>query len=348
MAEDYLDAQKRQSEPYEKAALKAIEAGDYALASSFYQKAGQEDAARKCTYTLAEQLLSAKDWDAASAAFAACGDYLDAKQRIAEPYLIAGDTFLAENRYNEAIRMYEKAGDAGAVSIQNAYYVEAEALLLSKQWDEANRLFLKAGDYRDASVRAYAAFKEEGDLLLNEGKTAEAFEAYAKAGETGQSWIHAVHYNWAQEALQAGNWEESSREFQLAENYLDAQSRVYEPYYVHGKQLLEQKAYLSAAEAFVKAEDFTSITVLSPSEKTENVTLETTGFAAKQLSLKEEGLYVIAVTRRDAYSTSYRENGKIKHRTLKNFGLLDEDQVPFLKAMYAKKKPRLVYDDVDM
>ena len=256
MAEDYLDAQKRQSEPYEKAALKAIEAGDYALASSFYQKAGQEDAARKCTYTLAEHLLSAKDWDAASAAFAACGDYLDAKQRIAEPYLIAGDTFLAENRYNEAIRMYEKAGDAGAVSIQNAYYVEAEALLLSKQWDEANRLFLKAGDYRDASVRAYAAFKEEGDLLLNEGKTAEAFEAYAKAGETGQSWIHAVHYNWAQEALQAGNWEESSREFQLAENYLDAQSRVYEPYYVHGKQLLEQKAYLSAAEAFVKAEDF--------------------------------------------------------------------------------------------
>jgi len=45
---------------------------------------------------------------------------------------------------------------------------------------------------------------------------------------------------------------------------------------------------------------------------------------------------------------SYRENGKIKHRTIKNFGLLAEDQVPFLKAMYAKKKPRLVYDDVDM
>lgn len=42
---------------------------------------------------------------------------------------------------------------------------------------------------------------------------------------------------------------------------------------------------------------------------------------------------------------SYRENGKIKHRTLKNFGLLENDQVPYLKAMYAKKKPRLVYDD---
>ena len=42
---------------------------------------------------------------------------------------------------------------------------------------------------------------------------------------------------------------------------------------------------------------------------------------------------------------SYRENGKIKHRTLKNFGLLENDQVPYLKAMYAKKKPRLVYVD---
>ena len=42
---------------------------------------------------------------------------------------------------------------------------------------------------------------------------------------------------------------------------------------------------------------------------------------------------------------SYRENGKIKHRTLKNFGLLENDQVPYLKAMYAKKKPRLVYDN---
>ena len=45
---------------------------------------------------------------------------------------------------------------------------------------------------------------------------------------------------------------------------------------------------------------------------------------------------------------SYRENSSIKHRIIKNFGLLDEEQVPFLKAMYAKKKPRLVYDEDEM
>ena len=42
---------------------------------------------------------------------------------------------------------------------------------------------------------------------------------------------------------------------------------------------------------------------------------------------------------------AYRVNGKIKHRTIRSFGLLTEEQLPYLKAMYAKKKPRLVYDD---
>ena len=42
---------------------------------------------------------------------------------------------------------------------------------------------------------------------------------------------------------------------------------------------------------------------------------------------------------------SYCEGDKNKHHTIRSFGLLTEEQVPYLKAMYAKKKPRLVYDD---
>ena len=42
---------------------------------------------------------------------------------------------------------------------------------------------------------------------------------------------------------------------------------------------------------------------------------------------------------------SYRDNGKVKHRVLINFGLMDAESVPFLKAAYSKKKPRLVWDD---
>ena len=42
---------------------------------------------------------------------------------------------------------------------------------------------------------------------------------------------------------------------------------------------------------------------------------------------------------------SYRENGKPKHRVLINFGLVPNDAVPYLKAAFAKNKPRLVYDE---
>lgn len=43
---------------------------------------------------------------------------------------------------------------------------------------------------------------------------------------------------------------------------------------------------------------------------------------------------------------SYRDDhGMPKHRILINFGQVDEESVPYLKAAFAKKKPRLVYDD---
>lgn len=42
---------------------------------------------------------------------------------------------------------------------------------------------------------------------------------------------------------------------------------------------------------------------------------------------------------------SFRDGGTSKHRVLINFGLVDADSVPYLKAAFAKNKPRLVYDN---
>lgn len=42
---------------------------------------------------------------------------------------------------------------------------------------------------------------------------------------------------------------------------------------------------------------------------------------------------------------SYRDSGIPKHRILINFGLVDEESVPYLKAAFSKNKPRLVYDN---
>jgi len=40
-----------------------------------------------------------------------------------------------------------------------------------------------------------------------------------------------------------------------------------------------------------------------------------------------------------------RVNGKVVQTVKANLGAVTEEQIPYLKAAYAKKKPRLVYDD---
>lgn len=42
---------------------------------------------------------------------------------------------------------------------------------------------------------------------------------------------------------------------------------------------------------------------------------------------------------------SYRGENGPKHRVIINFGLVDEESVPYLKAAFSKNKPRLVYDN---
>ena len=40
-----------------------------------------------------------------------------------------------------------------------------------------------------------------------------------------------------------------------------------------------------------------------------------------------------------------RVNGKVVQTVKANLGPVTEEQIPYLKAAYARKKPRLVYDD---
>lgn len=40
-----------------------------------------------------------------------------------------------------------------------------------------------------------------------------------------------------------------------------------------------------------------------------------------------------------------RVNGKVVQTVKANLGPVTEEQIPYLKAAYAKKKPRLVYED---
>ncbi len=40
-----------------------------------------------------------------------------------------------------------------------------------------------------------------------------------------------------------------------------------------------------------------------------------------------------------------RVNGKVKKETVAYIGLLEEEQIPYLKAAFSKRKPKLVYED---
>ena len=63
-------------------------------------------------------------------------------------------------------------------------------------------------------------------------------------------------------------------------------------------------------DSFVKSEDFESIILRDPMGRDKDVILETTGFAAADLTLDKPGIYTVAITRKAALNTSYKKNGK--------------------------------------
>ena len=56
--------------------------------------------------------------------------------------------------------------------------------------------------------------------------------------------------------------------------------------------------------------DFESIILRDPMGREKDVILETTGFAAADLTLDKPGIYTVAITRKAALNTSYKKNGK--------------------------------------
>lgn len=68
---------------------------------------------------------------------------------------------------------------------------------------------------------------------------------------------------------------------------------------------------------------------------------------------KEVGMFIKILTKTYKGEKRYyaslvenkRINGKVVQTVKANLGPVTKDQIPYLKAAYAAKKPRLVYDD---
>ena len=70
-------------------------------------------------------------------------------------------------------------------------------------------------------------------------------------------------------------------------------------------------------------------------------------------NVARDGMFIKILTKsykgKKYYYASLVENkrvdGRVVQRVKANLGPVTEEQIPYLRAAYAKKKPRLVYDD---
>lgn len=91
----------------------------------------------------------------------------------------------------------------------------------------------------------------------------------------------------------------------------------YHPAFDAEKALAKTKLYMGwghhfPVDGYVSEDEFNRIWLRTPDGEEKTVKLETTGFAASELKLTEEGLYLIGVTRHASYNTKYRdEEGQI-------------------------------------
>ena len=86
----------------------------------------------------------------------------------------------------------------------------------------------------------------------------------------------------------------------------------YHPAFDIEKAMAKTKLYMGwghhfPVDGYVSEEDFTRIWLTTPDGEEKTIKLETTGFAASELKLAEEGLYLIGVTRHASYNTKYRD-----------------------------------------
>ena len=86
----------------------------------------------------------------------------------------------------------------------------------------------------------------------------------------------------------------------------------YHPAFDAEKALAKTKLYMGwghhfPVDGYVSEGDFNRIWLTTPGGGEKPVKLETTGFAASELKLAEEGLYLIGVTRHASYNTKYRD-----------------------------------------
>ncbi len=199
--------------------------------------------ARECvlqTYCAKGDALFAEgSYSEAISAFEKAGDALDAQARILSVYYAQAENALSLGQYDEAIAFFTKIGDEldAKERILAIYYAQAVNALSLEQYDEAIAFFTKAGDYSDAASRADEVKEQMLDAQYAAAEAEFARKDYAAAKvafgriqdyRDAKERVKQCDYCLGERAEKSGKYEDASKHFKNAGDYLDAATRQYE------------------------------------------------------------------------------------------------------------------------
>ncbi|NLD04060.1 MAG: hypothetical protein GX674_12190, partial [Clostridiales bacterium] len=142
-------------------------------------------------YQKAMDLLNSKQYDQASEAFKALGDYSDSAVMVQQSIYQKGIDYLANKQYDQAVAVFETLGSYSdsVVMVSESKYQKAKSFQENGQFDEAIRLFEGLGSYSNASSIVRQA---QADKLYVAGDYVGAYAIYSTLEKSYQT--HETDY----------------------------------------------------------------------------------------------------------------------------------------------------------
>lgn len=177
-------------------------------------------------YQAAQDLLANGQYDAASLAFQALGDYKDAPEMVLGVYYIEAENLLAQGDREGAIAAFAKAGDYtnAAARIDAIQYQQAQALLAQGQEEAAYALFSSIPHYEDAAEQARNIRLDQASRAMMAGDYAAAATLYQGLGENE----HPPIYAHAQSLFRQGLYGQAAAAWQFIIDYQDSRYQIYQ------------------------------------------------------------------------------------------------------------------------
>ena len=209
-------------------------------------------------YQSAVNLMNAGNFNEASEAFAAMGDYGDAAEMTTEcsyrsAVALSGaeedESLLAAIEGFEAIPEYKDSAELA----KKTQYRLGESYLAQGMYEKAMEQFQDLGDYEDSATRSNECVYQQAQVLAQSGNVKTALVLYQMVPDYQDSGERAkeCYYRLAQTEVDSGNDAEAASLFLSAGDYLDASEQRQAAIYRQAEKAAEGGELLQAGELYL-------------------------------------------------------------------------------------------------